>query len=84
MAAQAFIALESPRFRWLVRRLHGLGPRVVGELLAEIGGAHLIRLDIERRLEAYAALDPAVLAALGADRFPSWPPLRVVTWGRNC
>ena len=61
------------RFRWLVIQVHRLGPRVLGEILAELGGAHLIRFDIERRLEAYARLSPETLRALGADRFPSIP-----------
>jgi hypothetical protein len=33
--------------------------------------------DLDRRLEAYAALDPDLLVALGGDRFPP-APLRVV------
>jgi hypothetical protein len=73
MSAQALTALESPRFCRLVRRVHQLGPRVMGELLAEVGAAHLIRFDIERRLEAYAQLDPAILHALGADKFTPIP-----------
>ena len=54
------------RFRRAVERLHKLGPRVVGELLAEVGA------DL-RRVERYADLDridPATLHALGADRWP--------------
>lgn len=76
MATQAYL-IESPRFRWLVTRVHRLGPRVVGELLAEIAGAHMLRIDIEQRLERYSRLDPEVLRALGADRFPT-NPLRLV------
>jgi hypothetical protein len=73
MPSQAVFALESMRFRWLVTQVHRLGPRVVGELLAEIGGEYLIRTAIETKLERYAALDPAVVRALGGDRFPKTP-----------
>jgi hypothetical protein len=66
------------RFRWLVTQVHRLGPRVVGELLAELGAEFLIRTAIETKLERYAVIDPAILSALGGDRFPTWPPLRVV------
>jgi hypothetical protein len=69
---------ENPRFRWLVDRLYALGPRAVGELLAELAGEHLIRVPIERKLERYAAaLDPAILRAIGGDRFPP-PPIHLV------
>lgn len=54
----------------------------MAELLAEIGAAHLLRVDIERRLEAYAKLDRAVLAALGADRMPP-TPIRVIKGGKR-
>ena len=48
-------------------------PRLVAELLDEIGRHYGIGDDIDRRLERYAAIDPAILAALGADRFPPLP-----------
>ena len=56
-------------------------PRIVAELLAEIGRHHGIEDDIAARLQRYARLDPDLLAALGADRFPA-APLRVVGSGR--
>ena len=57
---------DDPRFRRAVERLHRLGPRIVGELLAELGTDF-------RRVERYADLDhidPATLQTLGADRWP--------------
>src|ERR1700730_12870070 len=48
-------------------------PRLVAELLAEIGRHHGIADDIDRRLERYCRLSPDLLHALGADRFPSAP-----------
>jgi hypothetical protein len=55
-------------------------PRLVAELLAEIGRHHGIADDIAARIAAYAAIDPDVLAAVGGDRFPP-APLRVVAGG---
>ena len=55
------------RFRRAVERVHGLPPRVIGELLTDAG----VDLDL---IERYADLDrfpPAVLNAIGADL---WPP----------
>ena len=61
-------------FQRNVERLHALGPRVVGELLAEIGEQRSIQTFIEQRLAAYAALDPEILRELDGDQFPR-PPL---------
>jgi hypothetical protein len=57
--------------------LHRLGPRVLAELLDEIGRHHGIADDIGARVVAYAALDPAMLRAVGADRFAPLPLHRV-------
>ena len=57
-----------------VERLHALGPRAFGELLAEIGEQRGCQTFIDRRLRAYAELDSEVIKALGADKFPV-PPL---------
>ncbi len=62
------------RFHRQVKRLHSLGPRAVGELLAEIGEQRQCRTFIDRRLRAYAALDPEVVRELDGDEFPR-PPL---------
>ena len=72
---------ETIHFQRLVTRVHALGPRVLAELLATLGAEFLIRVSIERKLARYAALDPQILRAVGADRFPPWPPLRVVSRG---
>ena len=65
------------RFRRQVEHLHGLGPRVVGELLAEIGAERSIMTLIDRKIDTYASLDPKALKATGGDGF--WPmPLRQV------
>ena len=61
-------ARHNPRFARAVDRVHRLGPRVVGELLVELGAP----LD---RVERFADLDrfpPALLNVIGADR---WPPV---------
>jgi hypothetical protein len=60
-----------------VEALHRLGPRVVSELLDELGRHYGLQADIERRLGKYARLDPALLRVLGVDRFPP-TPLRVM------
>jgi hypothetical protein len=52
-------------------------PRLVAELLAEIGRVHGVEGDIAAGLERFAAIDHDLLAALGVDRFPV-SPIRVV------
>ena len=59
------------RFRHQVVRLHRLGPRVVGELLAEIGAERSIQTVIDQKLDTYAELEPETLEVTGGDRF--WP-----------
>jgi hypothetical protein len=55
-------------------------PRLVAELLAEIGRIHGIDADIGARLERFAAVDHDLLAALGANQFPASPTRQI--WGR--
>ena len=62
--------LAEMRLRRDVERLHRLGPRPVYELLAEIGRDRLLMVYVERVVARYAALDPDVVAALGAYRLP--------------
>ncbi len=69
------------RFRRQVEHLYGLGPRAVGELLAEIGAERSIRTVIDRKLNKYAQLRPEALRAAGGDRFPA-VPVRLVEGGR--
>ncbi|MFC7332929.1 hypothetical protein [Rhodocista pekingensis] len=54
--------------------LHRLGPRAVLELLEELERAHRLPPGaLDDLLDSYATLDPAVLRALGGDRFPPRP-----------
>jgi hypothetical protein len=71
-------------FRDRVRRLHGLGPRPVGELLAEIMGRYpRTRAFVERRVEGYADLDPALVAHFGGrDWLEPAAVVRLVAGGR--
>jgi len=62
--------LTGLRFEHMVKHLHRLGPRATGELLVEIAHSTGQSSFIADRLQAYAALDPAVLRAVGGDRFP--------------
>ncbi len=62
--------LAGPRFERLVERVHALGARSLAELLAEIAIATGEPDLIAHRIEAYSRLDPAVLCALGGDKFP--------------
>ncbi len=65
------------KFRRQVEHLHDLGPRVVGELLAEIGAERSIMTLIDRKIDTYAALKPEALKSTGGSGF--WPaPLRQV------
>ena len=63
-------ALAGPRFERQVEHLHRLGPRAVGEFLAEIATATGQPALIAARLEEYFRLDPEILRAVGGDRFP--------------
>ena len=61
------------KFRRRVQRVHQLGDRVFGEMLAEIGAERGIQTIIDEKLKKYADLDPEVLEAAGGDRFPPVP-----------
>ncbi len=65
--------LEQMRFQRRVEHLHRLGPRAVGELLGEvanrIGGAPVITM----LLAEYEQVTPAMVRAVGGDRFPVSP-----------
>ena len=62
------------RFQRQVEKLHALGSRAVGELLAEIGEQRSCRTFIDQRLEAYSRLDPEIVKAVDGDKFPR-PPI---------
>ncbi len=65
------------RFRRKVIRLHRQGPRVLGELLAELGVERDIGTIIDRKLDTYAEIESEALEAAGGDAFPRPPLYRV-------
>jgi hypothetical protein len=69
------------RRRYLAQRIHALGARVLLELVEELDRHHELGADLDRRLERYASLDPALLRALGADHFAP-EPIRIVGCAR--
>ena len=70
-------AVANMRFRHRVQHLHRLGPRAVGELLAELGAERSIMTLIDQKLDTYAELEPETLEVTGGDGF--WqPPLHGV------
>ena len=54
------------RLRHLAGQVHALGPRSFFELVREVARGE----DIVERLEVFARLDPAIVAAIGADVLP--------------
>jgi hypothetical protein len=66
------------RFRHNVECLHALGPRALAEMLEELGRVTLHMTTIERALDRFAGIHPAVLRAMRADIWPPKPTLRVV------
>ena len=73
-AAEVIAGLE---FREQVKRVHALGARALGELLAELGTERSIMPVIHEKLARYANIDPQFLRAAGGDKF--WPaPLHEV------
>ena len=70
---QCSARLDSPRLERMVERVHALGPRPLGEMLAEIAhrtGQHVRVVDL---VEEYAQLDPDLLRFLGGDSFAPMP-----------
>jgi hypothetical protein len=72
-AMTALLELRRQRRQRMAVAVHALGARVVYELLDEIGRDHGITNDLDDRLQRYAALNPSVVRAVGADRFPAPP-----------
>lgn len=60
-----------------VVQLHRLGPRIIAELLRDVGARTMHMTTIESKVANFADLDPSVVRALGGDRFAR-PPLMVV------
>jgi hypothetical protein len=50
---------------------------LAGGVIDEIDREYCIGVDLDERLTRYAALDPLILAMVGADRFPPSPIRRV-------
>jgi len=74
---------SGPRFPRLIEHLHRLGPRAVGELLAEIATKWDIPDDdLVSTLERYGRLSPEMLAALNGVRFAS-PPMTAIAGGKE-
>jgi hypothetical protein len=71
------------QFNRQIEQICTLGPRVVAEMLAELGRRTLHMTTIEQTVERYAQLDPKAVRAVGADQFPSRPKLRVVGGRRH-
>ena len=67
----AAAVVANPLFQRQVERLHQIGARAVGELLAELGVELGVQTLINKKLATYAKLDPKVVEAAGGDRF--WP-----------
>ena len=67
------------QFRRQVQRLHGLGDRVLGEFLAEIGAERSIQTVIDQKLDTYADLDTYALEAAGAEAGATRPDVGVPT-----
>ncbi len=63
--------LADLRFRRQVERVYRLGPRVVGERLADIAAERGFRTVIDLKLDRYSRLDPKAVEVVGADKF--WP-----------
>ena len=64
-------------FQRKVERFHRLGPRVLAEMLAELGAERSIMTIIDRKIDTYNEINSGTLKATGADQF--WPaPLHPV------
>lgn len=73
--------LRRLRRQHLARQLHRLGSRATFEFLDEIARRYGLADDIDARLARYAGADPAILQALGGDKFAPLP-LRLAGGGR--
>jgi hypothetical protein len=70
LQSQELVRLRRQR---LVERIHALGPRVLFEFIDELDREHALGADLDRRLERYAGLNPAILRAVGGDKFAPAP-----------
>ena len=73
----AAVIVADMKFRRQVERLHGLGPRAIAELLAELAAERSIMTAIDQKLATYVSIDPEVIGAAGGSDF--WPaPLHLI------
>jgi hypothetical protein len=73
-------AQQRLRRQHLAGQIYRLGARALFEFLDEIARHHRLGEDIDRRLEKFASIDPALLSAVGGDRFAP-APMRLVGGG---
>ena len=76
------VNIADVRFQRNIERLHKMGARAVGELLAEIGAERSIQTIIDNKLARYVEVDDPALAVTGGDRFPG-TLLHEMTGGRR-
>ena len=80
LKAQPAEHIRELRFERDVARLHAPGERPLAEFLIElVGNDPTLAADVELLLARYSQLDPALVRALDADRFPAPPIHRVVS-----
>jgi hypothetical protein len=74
-AAQALRVREARKLRRAryAQRIWSLGDRVLFELVDHIADRFGIEDEVDRLLDRFANLDPALLRALGADKMPPLP-----------
>jgi hypothetical protein len=82
-SAQARRVNETRRLRRqrYAARIWPLGDRVLFELVDHIAGRFDLEDEVDRLLDRFAGLDPAVLRALGGDRLPP-NPTRIIGGAR--
>jgi hypothetical protein len=66
------------RFARNLDKLYPHGPRIFALILSRLGETSFRMTEIEALVARFAALDPETLRALGADRWPPRPDLRIV------
>jgi hypothetical protein len=66
------------RFARNLDKLYPHGPRIFAEILGRLGETSFRMTEIEALVARFADQDPETLRALGADRWPARPDLRVV------
>jgi len=66
------------RFARNLDKLYPHGPRIFAEILGRLGETSFRMTEIEALVARFAGLDHETLRALGADRWPARPDLRIV------